>query len=262
MKKVFSSCAVLFLVWFFCITKPDHFCPEMLQKTLWKKKTTFDFPEIYEIAKEPLTFIGNGLESIAFVSADNKYVVKFFLNKEFTKKTYFKPKKRIKQLLGKGHKAKKPIAVAERYREALQHLPEETALLAVHTHATTEKLPKCNLVDYRGKEYVIDLNDYIFVIQKRAEVIKKAVLNSMSPEEISAISTQLSLLFQEISQKGFINTSLIFNPLNFALLDGRAIMIDLGKLTYCPEEAYSKEESRFQTRYAKWLGTTPTKKKL
>ncbi len=255
MKKVFSSFALLFLVWFFCITKADHFQPEMLQKTVWKKKSSFDFPLIYEIAKEPLDFIGNGLESIAFVSADKKYVVKFFLNKEFTKKTYFRPKKRIKQLFGKYHKPKNPIGVAERYKEALNHLPEETGLLAVHAHTSQEKLPMCTLIDYRGKQYQIDLNDYIFVVQKRADVIKEAVFNSMTSKEVTAISNQLTALFQEISQKGFVNTSLIFNPLNFALLEGRAVMIDLGKLAYRPEEAYTKEEVRFHDRYKKWLNS-------
>lgn len=249
LKIVFLMLFVWSIFWF-CVTKTSHFSRDILVKVEKSTHDTlFDFPILNEIVKEPLSYIGNGLEAIAFVSKDDQYVVKFFIKKPVIKKRFFRPKKRIKQIFSKKNSFEPKKESIKRYTEAFKKIPEVTGVLAVHFNESSEKLPFCRLVDYRGKKHKIDLNEVAFIVQKKAKIISP----NMSKEEFQNIDQKLRKLFSQIASKGFVNLSPLFNPENFAILGDEAIMIDLGKLNFEPENSFEKEERMLNSRYLRWI---------
>ncbi len=235
---------------FLSFTKIDHFSKEKLMESLIDNQlATFNFEGIDEIVSSPLHYIGNGAEAIAFATADDKYVLKFFLKKQVLKDSFFKPKKKIKQLFFKDSEIKSGPSTLKKYEDAFYFLPEETGLLAIHAHKTLENLPICTLIDYRGKEHRVDLNEVAFVVQKKGKIIKR----HMCSEEFERVDRQLRDLFIKISSKGFASSSRTFNPANYAIFNNQAIMIDLGKLEYSGETSSKLEEEKLKSRYLIWL---------
>ncbi len=247
MKKTLFACLLFLLTTFLGFTKIDHFSKGMLLECRPEKtQKLFDFCLINEIAKKPVYYIGNGEEAIAFATSDDKYVLKFFLKRQILKKLFFKPKKKFKQVFLKDNEILTGFESLKKYEMALTALPDETGVLAVHAGESVEKLPICKLIDYRGKEHLVDLNRVAFVVQKKAKIINKRMLTE-------SVNQQLQELFSGISGKGYISTSPTFNPENFAILDNKGVMIDVGKLEYVPDKAYGIEEEKFLKRYERWV---------
>ena len=250
MKVVVSGVFAFFLLLFLSFTKIDHFSSDiLLESHIDGTELPFIFQGIDEILSKPLRYIGNGLEAVAFVSADEQYVLKFFLKKQILKKSFFKPKKRFKQLLNNNTEIKTGLETLKKYEVALQHLTDETGLLAVYRGGAIENLPVCTVVDYRGREHKIDLNQVAFVVQKKAKIINRY----MYADEFEKVNRELQDFFARLASKGFVNLSHVFNPENFAILDNRAVMIDLGKLEFAPENSYELEEAKLSSRYSAWL---------
>ncbi len=253
LKKVALFGISIFLVTFFCVTRVEHFSKELLQEKVEGTATDVNFPLLDEIVSTPLHYIGCGKEAIAFASADDKYVIKFFLKERIITKVYFKPRTRLHQLFGKAHKIKTVERTLKRYEQGLHYLPEETVLLAVSRYKAQKTLPICTLIDHRGALHSVDLNELAFVVQRKAKVIK----GHFTVSELEKLTSKFHNLFVALSSKGFVNLSPMFNSNNFAILEDKAVMIDLGKLEFLPELSYEHEETKLKSRYSDWL-----KKKL
>ena len=142
-------------------------------------------------------------------------------------------------------KSERGIEGIIRYEKAFESLPEETGLVAIHLKKSEEQLPLCTLIDYRGKEHEVDLNELAFVVQKKGEALYKRY------RVTKEMRGQFEKLFNAIGDKGFKIRSSIFFPYNYALCEGRAIMIDLGKLEFRPEAP--EERGRLLARYDHWV---------
>ncbi len=251
MKKIVSILLIVLTGGFFCITRPDHFTPEILLETRTPAESdSFDLANLSELIEKPLHYIGNGLEAVAFVTHDDKYVFKFFLKRQILDKLLFKPKKRWKQLFSNWGKIDTGHETLKKYEWAHEFLQDETGVLAVHAATSSLQLPFCTLIDYRGKKQKVDLNKVAFVVQKKAKIIT----NCMDREEFAIVNSQLRELFSDIARKGFVSKSHTFNPMNFAILEGRALMIDVGKLDFAKAtDSYEIEESKLNARYMSWM---------
>ena len=251
MKKLALVALLLITVGFFCITKRGHFSTEiLLEAHPADLESSFDFDAFNELLVNPLSYIGNGLESVAFVTHDDKYVLKFFLKRQILKKVFFKPKKKFKQLFYNINEICSGYETLKKYRWAHEFLRDETGVLAVHSEKSCGELLSCVLIDYRGKKHNVDLNKVAFIVQKKAKIISQSMLK----EEFKIVNLQLRALFSEIARKGFISSSCTFNPLNFATLGGRALMIDVGKLDFAKAvDSYEVEEGKLNERYNSWI---------
>jgi hypothetical protein len=194
---------------------------------------TFPLSKIEEITKTPLKYLGNGGQAIAFVSADDKYVFKFFLRKRIHKNIRIKPFSIYHRFF-----TNKPFntfrireEVVKRYATAFARAKEKTGLVAIHLLPENQDLPSCTIVDYNGKMHQVDLNETLFVVQKKGECIDYC-LSKQSKQNRVEIANKLENLLEKLTEKGFINLGKSFNHANFALVDDRPIMIDLGHLVY------------------------------
>jgi hypothetical protein len=248
MKKVVSLFFAFFLSAFCFFTKVIHFNPSFLTTYfLDGEAESVNLPLL--IFEKPLKFLDNGNEAIAFTTHDNKYVVKFFLSKQVKKKTYFKPKKRLKQLFGKEALFHFDPLILKKYEDAFNDFPEESALVCVSLKKSKRKLPSCTLEDYRGKSFLVDLNAHPFVIQKKAKVLK----SYESLKEEDDFDQKLLGLFDLITKKGFRIDSKGFNSANYGFLEGRPVIIDLGKIEKNLENSESNLNEVLIQNYKNWL---------
>jgi len=251
MKRAIFLILMLPILFFFSATKLIHFSKDILFTGEEVACEGLDPCFLASVSKEPLRFIGNGGEAIAFVTSDNQYVLKFFLKNHLRKTRHFHSKKQLRQLIFGKNKVNHPEKVFEKYVWAYKHLPLETGVIGIHSpNKGPGNIPPCKLIDYRNKEHEIDLNQFAFVVQKKAEIIENF---ESSPVDLKKAEAKLLELFTTLAKKGFVSKSLVFNPANFAILNDKALMIDLGKLEFAPDGAsYEIEEANLQKRYYKW----------
>jgi hypothetical protein len=251
MKRAIFLILMLPVLFFFSATKLIHFSPEIIFKGAGSSgEGLIDSSALEAIAEGPLHFIGNGGEAIAFVTSNDEYVLKFFLKKHLRPSRNFESKKQFKKLVFGKRKVNHPEKVFEKYIWAYKYLPLETGVIAVHSPKVKGgDLPSCTLIDYRNKEHKIDLNQFSFVLQKKAKIIE----NFTSLSDFEKVELKLLELFETLAKKGFISNSFVFNPANFAILNDKAVMIDLGKIDFAPEgSSYEIEEAKLQKRYYNW----------
>lgn len=213
-----------FLIIPFFLILPDRFTPSWIVTDVKGPFSSFNCPEIVQITAQPFRYLGHGLQSIAFVSADGQYVLKFFLKGKLRRGIRFGLKKspppnRIRYDL------------LQRYDEAFRSLREETGLVAVHLAASSDPLPSCTVYDPDSRPHRMDLSRASFVIQRRG-----IPLNQLSPKEKKKALPLLQQLLRARAKKGFTDSKDRLNENNFALLEERAIMIDLGNVVFSEEQ--------------------------
>ena len=224
----------------FRIILPDTFSPVFIKHDIQGEFTPFNCPQIHQISSCKLRYLGEGMQSIAFASVDKKYVLKFFLTKRRYQKIRLRPAPFLQKMFSQKNKNRTPPSdkryVLESYDKAFCKIKEETGLVAVHLSASsTEDLPFCHLIDDKGQEHVVDLNRVSFVVQKYGALVKDKFLHMSLKEQKEAL-IDLEKLLQKIATSGFINHGKSFNPENFALVDRKALMIDVGNIKFSEEQ--------------------------
>lgn len=247
---VFILCMLLITVRF-CVLLPDHFSQKMLTQNIKEEfippsQECLNSDELRQIVANPIHYLGKGSQAIAFVSADNNYVIKFFLNERFHTKL------RIRSPFRKTASPRVRFDVLKRYAKAFQEIKEETGLIAIHLSANTTDLPNCILEDPKGLHHLIDLNQFSFMVQKRCDCIN-TTFSKMSLEEKEKTLIALETLMYSLAQKGFYNLRGDFKDENFAILNGQAFMIDVGNVIFLkdqkehPEQEFQKVKNMLQT---------------
>ncbi len=239
----------LSLALFLGFMKAPPFSKKLLVPCGEEKLVALNFPELNALVSKPLRYLGHGAEAIAFATADNNYVIKFFLTQRIFTKPNLNPFQKVRKLISIPYPPRKKEILLSRYEQGFHTLPELTAMLAVHRYTSPEILPECTLIDYHGVKHSLDLNKVAFVVQRKGTPLKKGTLANNR----NLFDPKLHDLFTALTNKGFVNLSKGFTPKNFAILDDKAIMIDLGKLEYFPERAHTTEQENFQRRYLKAL---------
>ena len=233
---------------YFCILLPEHFSPKILTQDIKREFSTSvcKSDDLHQIVSQPLCYLGKGSQAIAFASADGKYVLKFFLNERFHTKL------RIRRPFRKALAPRIRFDVLERYAKAFEEIKEEAGLIAIHLSANTTDLPSCTLQDPKGKYHLINLNRFSFIVQKRCDCIDKT-FSKMSLEEKQKTLAALEILMQSLAKKGFYNLRDNFKDENFAILDDKALMIDVGNVIFVdtqrqhPEEEFQRVKTILQT---------------
>lgn len=195
-------------------------------------KISSSLPEGEEIESlacldQPFSFLGNGRQSFAFVSKDGKFVLKFFNQKYLKMPWYafpFQDRERAKR-------AKRERFFRESYLVAGRFLQTETGLIQCH-FVKTKGLPKVILQDKASRDFVVDLNEVAFVLQKKGEPFfptLDAIYETRGKEAFSsALSDFLEMVAFRISigiQDGDHDVEH-----NYGFLEGKPFQLDPGRL--------------------------------
>jgi hypothetical protein len=219
----------------------------------WPHQTEWDVKaseEIVSILKQPFHYLAKGGQSYVFESEDHAYVLKLFRYDTCRFPQGKKWAASVSKWMGK--KPRHYIPYAERLTQTFNACmlsyrlaPKQTGLLYVHLNPK-EGLPILTIRDRLGRRHLIDPAQYRFALQKKAEPF----LPSFKKHGEDFIASYRELL-KELACLGIVNMDPKLEN-NFGYLEGRAIVIDFGKLSYAPEKIES-QTAFFEEKLSKWM---------
>jgi hypothetical protein len=211
--------------------------------------------EIRDILSLKYQFLGYGKQAFAFVSEDEKFVVKFFNMSCVTPswKDFFYPQVACK-------KERKLKRLFFGYKNGYQDLKEETGLIWIHLTKTNDLNQVITLMDPHRNELHVDADSTIFVIQKKAEPILER-LGGLYKEGKTAEADDLIKAFYSFiehrASKGFYDRDKVFHS-NYGFVGNQPIQFDLGflhkgKNSQAKQEKGHKDEvNSFRIKIEKW----------
>lgn len=209
-----------------------------------------------EILKGKFTYFGRGLQSFAFLSEDEKYVLKIFNNRIQKKLKFFELlhlETYAKMMKSKLHKT------YESYKIAYQELREETGILYLHLSPTYLLDRTVVLVDKLGIEHTIDLDNTGFLLQKRAILVYPQLEKLLGQGKIEVAKESLSNLlnlFVTKFQKGIADNDPLIRT-NYGFIGTSPLQIDVGpfskNIAMQNPNVYFPELLRITTSLKHWL---------
>lgn len=186
------------------------------------------------ILKEPFYFLNSGGESYAFVSKDDKYVLKFF------KLHHMRPKSIEDALLPPPLRAKyrqmrtkKLTTLFSSCKLAYEKFRKGSGLVYLHLNQTDNLKTKLKFYDAIGAVHTLDLDKVPFALQEKATLAYPTITALAEAKEIDAAKLRLSSLIELITtrcQAGLSDHDA--RARNFGFIGEEAIEIDLGSFSF------------------------------
>jgi len=210
-------------------------------------------------------YLGKGGQSFVFLSNDQNYVIKFFKFK------HLKPRELSKYLplppILKEIEAKSLMRRQKRQRQlfdgfqiAFNELSVETGIVYIQLAKTFIGHKKLTLYDKLGLLHQIDLNQMVFVLQKRAQLfcaeIDKMMHSGKKEGAVKLIKNLVEILILRC-HKGIKDADHAFILENLGVIDGKVVFLDPGR--FCHDKIVKDlenchEEIAFTThKLQQWL---------
>lgn len=219
---------------------------------------------IATICDQPFYYLGKGSQAYAFLSEDKKYVLKLFKCYHLSPVTWLE-KLPLPDSLSSWkndtiYKRQKKIDdTLKSYKLAATSLVDECGLIAMEILPTPEFHQSVSIIDKLGRSRTINLGNYGFIIQKRADLVYTSLSSWIDKGEIENAKTALSSLVRLIvkrSKKGIQDSDPDLHK-NAGLIGTSAIFIDLGSFHANPEakrsETYIKDLQKITNNLRMWL---------
>lgn len=188
-----------------------------------------------DIFSQPFIYLTSGSQSYVFISQDQKYVIKFFKNNRLT------PKKWLKHIDLPGLSALRYEKVVKReenlkrqfdlIKSIFDQCKEDVGLVYVHLNPSKDLKIHLPLL-YQGQKFQVDLDEYPFLLQERAELIYPRLTRLMKDHDragaVNAMRALLNLI-RNRSERGFEDFDNGYSK-NYGYIGERAIQIDIGFL--------------------------------
>lgn len=245
--KFFLILLVLFGVERFCRWKTDGF---RVQK-VYGETCTGSIEALPDNVKQLLassyTYLGSGVQSYVFVSADGQTVLKLFKHYHMPPRTEFLEMLPCATKICEERK-KRINAIYASHQLAFEELKEDTAIIHVQLHPSDA--PLLTLYDKIGVRHEIDLSRAPFVLQKRATLVFDNLKNA--PDAKEKIDSLIQVIHHRWD-KGISNSDPIIHR-NFGFLGSKAVEIDAGSFTKSAYARDRKKELYYETlELQEWL---------
>lgn len=220
--------------------------------------------QLATICSQKFRYLGKGSQVYAFVSEDNQHVLKLF------KCYHLKPVDWIAKIpFPKSIAESRDAALAKRYKKiddslnsykiASQHLKDECGLVLVEILPTKSINQEVELYDKLGRKHIINLGNYGFILQRRADLIYPKLSRWIAQGDMESakktIRSMIALIVQR-SKKGIQDSDPDLHK-NAGLIDTTAVFIDLGSFHMNPdakkEEVYAGDILKITNRLKVWL---------
>lgn len=220
--------------------------------------------QLKSICEKPFYYLGKGSQVYAFLSEDKKFVLKLFKCYHL-QPAHWIANVPLPQALDTARNSsiakreKKIYDTLQSYKLASQALREECGLVAIEILPTPKLNQEVTLIDKVGREHKINLGQYGFIVQRRADLIFPKLASWIANGDIAsckkAISSMVALIVQR-SRKGVQDSDPDLHK-NAGLIDSTAILIDLGSLhpnsNAENEEVYLGDLRKITNRLNEWL---------
>lgn len=192
---------------------------------------------VQQIFPQTYYYLSSGDQYYAFVSQDQRYVLKFFKMQSLFPKDWFDsfPVSLFKFLGFRQEKSNELFSerIFASYKDAYEFLRNETGLIYIHFNKTREFKSRVRLVDSKGKQHFVDLDAMEFVVQKKVTRIYdhlKELQSRGEEEQLRASIRSFLHLIAVRCQKGFVDQhSSVRN--HFGFIENTAIQFDCATLT-------------------------------
>ncbi len=213
---------------------------------------------------QPYRYLGSGGQCFAFVSEDDRYVIKFFKQKAFAIPQWIHrfPVPILIQWLKEKKTAKRQERrdkVFKAFKLSKDTLGRETGLLYVHLNRTSHLNKKLSLCDAKGGSYLLNLDDLEFVIQRKAELAFAKIDSLMQNKECEGAKRAIDKLLElslGLGRKGFRDRDPNLRS-NCGFIGDEAILIDVGRIIYSEEikepKKFKRELMRASVVFRKYL---------
>jgi hypothetical protein len=220
--------------------------------------------EIKKILKQRFTYLARGQQAYAFASDDGQYVIKFIRIPKYKAPFWTLLPCLPQDLQRYGAKA---ASVKEHFWQSCQKsfalaekdLKEESALVYVHLHPTSDLKTSVVVVDPLGFKHTLDLDCYSFALQKRAEMIGPCLTRLQKEgrsEEIDKLLTSFVRGVKYRAQKLIRNKNRNCMK-NLGVIEGKVVEFDVGELRENPllkdPGPFSEELEKSSRQLKKWL---------
>lgn len=249
-KFIFIFAFAFFLVERFCRLQTDGFSiAKIIPHHPLKYEEKAPSQEILKALDQPYHFLDSGVQCYAFVSEDQKTVLKFF------KHYHLFPGNQLLEMIPFPYKQKIVQMREERLHKIFKscqigfdHLQEETGLLL--THFTYSECPKIKIFDKLGITHELDLSGMEFVLQKKGEPIS---LRLKTLYGIEQAMEQLKKHHFTCLQKGFKTKDSKIR--NYAFIGEDPITIDIGSLKRIKNNFpwdIERGQKKFEQKLQRW----------
>jgi len=218
----------------FCHWQTDGF---RLAKVSVQRTHPFEYPADFPPAsiEQKFTFLGSGTQAYAFLGEDGETILKLFKQyhgnfstdliaalPETIGKTFLEKRdRRLGHILGSA-------------QIAAEMLPEGTGVIYAHLAQTEMGLGTIEIIDKLGMSRSLDLDNTLFVLQKRAELVPDRLHRLFSIGQVQEAVKQMKSLVHLIesrSMQGIKNKD--GNVLrNSGFLGDQPVEIDVGSYTH------------------------------
>lgn len=273
MGKIKKSAAIfLLIICLFGLDKALHQSSSTLSNrisgtlndTRWSIPSPTDQEQetVRGILNQKFTAIGKGAQFHAFISEDQKYVLKCVKFGKFQPLSWLahipifsdhNPYRRNYL-----YKQKKLNALLQSCKTAYLGAKEETGMLFLHLNQTRSQFPKVSIVDNKGKTSLIDLDRTPFILQKKAELIYPHIDALMEKQEVEKAKEAITSIFKcfvLLGEKCVCENDPIMKK-NFGFAsDGSVIQIDIGQFQIQPhrKKQYRRELRQITAALRDWL---------
>ncbi|MGK5595369.1 MAG: hypothetical protein ACSNEK_08435 [Parachlamydiaceae bacterium] len=225
--------------------RSDWFSPTFItyDQTLWP---SYHLPQLEQeqaaaiqgILDQHFTFLGSGNQTFAFVSSDNRYVLKLF-KFQHLKTPYLYNWLPDLELFNKAKQAKMSSNQKRIQQVFNGHFlaytmdKENSGLIYAHLEPTQQSFT-VKLVDKRQKSHELSLKDTVFVLQKKGESAKQVLNRFLSHGEVTKakkyIESILAMYVREYRLGLYDRDHNVMH--NTGFIGEIPIRIDVGKLRY------------------------------
>jgi len=267
-KYIFKILFIIFLIaictksW---ITYSCSFRIDKIEPKDFFENANFYKSEISNLEKifnQNFKFINKGRHTFVFLSEDNNYVVKFFRFHRYKLPFVLQVCKSFPMIKKISKKIQKELDILyfetiNSYKLAYENLQTQTATIYVHLNKSNDLNKKIKILDKFNVSYYLDLDNYGFIIQKKAKSFQKELLKLKNDK--LAVESLLNSFFDNLGsiyEKNIINNDRhILN--NLGIIDNKIIEIDIGRFALnkqIKEKTVLEKEAYHYTVYLrKWL---------
>lgn len=190
-----------------------------------------------QILKQKFTYLGKGAQSYVFKSNDNQYVIKFFKFKHLRPSFYLQALPSLsflatyKEGVAK-RKARKLNDVFQGYHTAYELHKDEAGLIYIHLNKSNHLNTILTVYDKLGRSHQIDLDQYVFLVQKKGETLQTVIKSLLKNQKIDLAKDrihQILDLYVAEYKKGIydFDHGVLHNT---GFIDQKPIHLDVGKL--------------------------------
>jgi hypothetical protein len=211
--------------------------------------------QLRQILGQRFSYLAKGGQAYAFVSEDERYVLKFFKYQHTETRPWvnwfsFIPAVDAYRQERIARKGKCIDSAYAGWKLAFDVRPEQTGVLYAHINKTRGEWPTVTLVDKMGLSHQIDLDRVEFLLQRRAQMLEPTLQELIEQGELSAgqeLIDQIVAFYEADYREGYTDRDPCLMR-NTGLCDGRPIHVDVGQLSQRSQPITEPDQIRHKLR--------------